>query len=212
MLTRAAFSKLGDYTLKLTAGEDDLTSADTLNVRVEPAASAAHLEPVYTTKYKISSPLWKGRDKALIVNWIPHCYTMIDDLNLREGGIGNLIEAGKKLRGEPAKSHVGYPFSNAWVYNTLESMCLAQMVDPRRRRGNCRMPRRKCGPKSTNGFRLSWRLKNPTVICKPDSHLARRDRSAIRTDPGHWDPHAAAANTKATWPAISWRPPFRTTT
>ncbi len=108
VLTRAAFSKVGEYTLKLTAGEDDMTSSDTLKVRVEPAATAAHLEPVYTTKYKISSQLWKGRDKALIVNWIPHCYTMVDDLNLREGGIANLVEAGKKLRGEPAKPHVGY--------------------------------------------------------------------------------------------------------
>ena len=130
VLTRAAFSKVGEYALKLTAGEDDMTSSDTLKVRVEPAATAAHLEPVYTTKYKISSQLWKGRDKALIVNWIPHCYTMVDDPNLREGGISNLVEAGKKLRGEPAKYHVGYPFSNAWIYNTLESMCLAQMLDP----------------------------------------------------------------------------------
>ena len=63
VLTRAAFSKLGDYTLKLTAGENDLESSDTLHVRVEPAASAAHLEPVYTTTYKISSPLWKGAKK-----------------------------------------------------------------------------------------------------------------------------------------------------
>ena len=99
-------------------------------MKVEPAAQAAHLEPVYTKEYKITSPLWTNRAKALIVNWIPHCYTMIDDPNLREGGIANLVEAGKKLRGEPAKLHVGYPFSNAWIYNTLESMCIAQMVDP----------------------------------------------------------------------------------
>ncbi len=129
-LTRAAFSAVGDYTLKFTAGAGDLSAADTLHVRVEPAASAAHLEPVYTMPYKISGPLWTGRARALIVNWIPHCYTEIDKLDLPQGGIGNLIEAGKKLRGEPAKPHVGYPFSNAWVYNTLESMCIAQMVDP----------------------------------------------------------------------------------
>src|SRR5262249_20875856 len=53
--TRAAFSTQGQYTLKLTAGLNDLSSSDSLRVRVEPAASAAHLEPVYTSKYKISS-------------------------------------------------------------------------------------------------------------------------------------------------------------
>jgi DUF1680 family protein len=101
-----------------------------LQVRVEPAAASAHLEPVYTTPYKISSPLWKSRAKALIVNWIPHCYLQISRLDLPQGGIGNLIEAGKKLAGQPAKPHVGYPFSNAWIYNTLESMCIAQTIDP----------------------------------------------------------------------------------
>lgn len=129
LVTRAAFSAEGQYTLRLTAGLNDLSSSDTLSVRVEPAAAAAHLEPVYTSKYKISSPLWSGRAKSLIVNWIPHCIAQIDRLDLPQGGIGNLIEAGKKLRGEPAKPHVGYPFSNAWVYNTLESMCIAEMVD-----------------------------------------------------------------------------------
>jgi DUF1680 family protein len=129
-LTRASFSSVGDYTLELSSALDGETSSDTLHVQVVPAASADHLEPVYTLEYKISSPLWKSRMKSIIVNWIPHCYTEIDKLDLPQGGIGNLIEAGKKLRGEPAKPHVGYPFSNAWVYNTLESMCLAQMVDP----------------------------------------------------------------------------------
>jgi DUF1680 family protein len=129
-ITTAMFSAPGDYVLKLTAGEDDLAASDTLKVHVFDRASAAHLEPVYTLQYKVSSPLWKSRLKSQIVSWIPHCYTEVDRLDLREGGIGNLIEAGKKLRGEPAKPHVGFPFSNAWIYNTLESMCLAQMVDP----------------------------------------------------------------------------------
>ncbi len=129
-VTTATFSALGDYRLKLSAGSDALSSSDTLQVRVEPPAASAHLEPVYTLRYKIDSPLWSKRAKALIVNWIPHCYTEISKLDLPQGGIGNLIEAGKKLRGESAKYHVGYPFSNAWVYNILESMCLAQMVDP----------------------------------------------------------------------------------
>jgi len=37
----------------------------------------------------------------------------------------NLFDAGK-----PHGSHRGYVFSNAWVYNTIESICVALMVDP----------------------------------------------------------------------------------
>ncbi len=36
----------------------------------------------------------------------------------------------KKLAGEPHGYHKGYVFSNAWVLNTVEAMCLALMVDP----------------------------------------------------------------------------------
>ena len=187
MLTRAAFSKVGDYTLMLTAGEGELAGSDTLKVRVEPAATTAHLEPVYTLKYKISSPLWKSRDKALIVNWIPHCYTMIDDLNLREGGIANLIEAGKKLRGEPAKYHVGYPFSNAWIYNTLESMCLAQMLDPE---GDAEIA------KAQETMRAKIDEWIPIILAaqEPDGYLQSRFTLGTSQDqrfggpPAHWEP------------------------
>jgi hypothetical protein len=39
------------------------------------------------------------------------------------------VQAGNKLAGKDAK-HVGAPFANAWVYNTLEAMCLALLLDP----------------------------------------------------------------------------------
>jgi DUF1680 family protein len=128
--TTAMFSKLGDYVLKLTAGDPPLTASATLAVKVVSPPPADRLDVVYTKKYKIDSPLWNGRAKALIVNWIPHCIDKINDPNLREGGINNFIEAARKLRGEPAAFHVGYPFSNAWVHQTVESMCIALMVDP----------------------------------------------------------------------------------
>ncbi len=47
----------------------------------------------------------------------------------REGGIENFVQAGKKLAGQPAK-HTGPVFANTWVYNTVESMCVALLVDP----------------------------------------------------------------------------------
>ncbi len=210
-MTTATFSALGDYRLKLSAGFDDLSSSDTLHVRVEPAASSAHLEPVYTFRYKINSPLWSNRAKALIVNWIPHCYTEISRLDLPQGGIGNLIEAGNKLRGEPAKYHIGYPFSNAWVYNTLESMCIAQMVDPQ-------------GDTDISKAQESMRAKIdewiPMILAaqEPDGYLqtrftlgtANRQGNPIPIPP-HWDPRGAA-NMKVTWRATFLKRPFLTTT
>jgi DUF1680 family protein len=129
-VTTATFSTPGHYVLKLTASEGALSSSSTVNVKVETPPPSSHLELIDTRAYKINSPLWNHRAKALIVNWIPHCYNKISDPNLREGGINNLIEAGKKLRGEESRAHIGYPFSNAWIYNTLESVCVALMVDP----------------------------------------------------------------------------------
>ena len=187
-VTTATFSALGNYRLKLSAATNGLSSSDTLRVRVEPAASSAHLEPVYTLQYKINSPLWSKRAKALIVNWIPHCYTEISRLDLPQGGIGNLIEAGKKLRGEPAKYHVGYPFSNAWVYNTLESMCIAQMVDPQ---GDADII------KAQETMRAKIDEWIPIILAaqEPDGYLqtrftlgtANRQGNPIPTPP-HWDP------------------------
>ncbi|MGA2232620.1 MAG: hypothetical protein ABSH22_17115, partial [Tepidisphaeraceae bacterium] len=111
--TTATFSTTGEYTLRLatevtspntssTTSADDLTASDTLHVRVESPAPTGHLDPVYTTPYTIDSPLWNDRVKALIVNWIPHCVAELSDLNLREGGINNFIQAANKLNGRPA--------------------------------------------------------------------------------------------------------------
>ncbi|MFH0991350.1 MAG: beta-L-arabinofuranosidase domain-containing protein [bacterium] len=87
--------------------------------------------PVTFSHYTINSQFWNDRIKNTIVNWIPHCYTMLDDTSLKEGGMNNIIEAGKKLKGLPAGRHRGYVFSNAYVFNTLEAMCYALMVDPK---------------------------------------------------------------------------------
>ncbi len=126
----ARFSAVGDYVLKLMADDGELKGASELRVTVTPVPAATHLNPVWTTPYKINSPLWNKRAKALIVNWIPHCIAMIEDPNTREGGIENFAQAGKKLAGQKDAKHVGAVFANTWVYNTVESMCVALMVDP----------------------------------------------------------------------------------
>jgi uncharacterized protein len=130
-VTTATFSAPGDYVLKLTAGKGALSASSTLRVQVENPPPAQRLDVVYTKNYRLDSPLWNARAKALIVNWIPHCIEMINRTNLTEGqgGIDNFIEAAKALRGEPHGPHQGYVFANAWVHQTVESMCLALMVD-----------------------------------------------------------------------------------
>ena len=133
-VTTATFSAPGDYVLKLTgSGQGDQT-ASTLHVHAEPAPPRERLDVVYTKKYAIDSPLWNTRAKTLIVDWIPHCiaYCERTDIapNQGDGGLDNFLEAGKANRGEPHARHKGYVFSNAWVHQTVESMCIALMVDP----------------------------------------------------------------------------------
>ena len=129
-VTTATFSEAGDYVLRLTAGKGPLSASSELAVRVGAPPPATHLNLIDTKHYTIDSPLWNSRAKALIVNWIPHCIDKISDPNLREGGINNFIDAANKLAGKPHGRHRGYVFSNAWVYNTIESICVALMVDP----------------------------------------------------------------------------------
>jgi len=130
--TRASFSIPGDYVLKLTASGDRERATSTVKVHAEAGPPKDRLDVVYTTKYAIDSPLWSARAKTLIVDWIPHCieYCERTDLTQGEGGLDNFIEAGKALRGEPHARHKGYVFANAWVHQTVESMCIALMVDP----------------------------------------------------------------------------------
>jgi len=132
MNTTATFSAPGDYVLAMTATEGDLASSSTLKVTVSQPPPEERLDVVYTKRYRINSPLWSERAKAIIVNWIPWCIDQInrDTLTLGPGGLDNFIEAGKALRGEQHGHHKGYVFSNAWVYQTIESMSIALMIDP----------------------------------------------------------------------------------
>jgi DUF1680 family protein len=131
--TTATFSTPGEYKLKLTAYGDKTQAASTLNVHAEAAPPKERLSVAYTKRYGIDSPLWNARAKALIASWIPHCIACCERTDLREGqgGIDNFVEAGKALRGEPHGRHRGYVFSNAWVHQTVEAMCIALMVDPK---------------------------------------------------------------------------------
>jgi DUF1680 family protein len=132
-VTTATFSQPGDYLLALEVSGSK-SAAPSIGVHVEPAPPSERLNVVYTRKYSVDGQLWKARTKALIVNWIPHCIAMCERTDIPamrgDGGIDNFIEAGKANRGEPHAGHKGYVFSNAWVHQTVESMCIALMVDP----------------------------------------------------------------------------------
>ena len=132
LITTATFATPGAYVVKLTVDNGQATSSSILNVLVEPPPPTKQLDAVYTKTFKINSPLWNARAKALMVSWIPHCVDQINrtDLTQGPGGIDNFIEAGKALRGEPHGAHKGYVFSNAWVHQTVESMSIALMIDP----------------------------------------------------------------------------------
>ena len=131
-VTTATFAAPGEYVLKLTAEGGGSQSSSVLHVSVDTPPPAKQLEPVYARRFQINSKLWNARAKALIVSWIPHCIDVIsrNDVRLGPGGIDNFIEAGKKLRGEPAGLHKGFVFSNAWVHQTVEAMSIALMMDP----------------------------------------------------------------------------------
>jgi len=132
LITTASFTALGEYILSITAEEGDLSSISELRVKVTPPPPAERLDVVYTKRYRIDSPLWNARARAMMVSWIPWCISQIEraDLTLGEGGLDNFLEAGKALRGQPHGKHKGYVFSNAWVHQTIESMSIALMIDP----------------------------------------------------------------------------------
>ena len=128
--TDAIFGAPGDYLVRITARQGSEAAFADVHITVRDSKPLAGQSEVLTRHYELTSPLWKARTKALIVNWIPHCIAEIDRPNLKEGGIQNFVEAGKKNTGHPSRPHVGYPFSNAWVLNTIEAMCVALARDP----------------------------------------------------------------------------------
>jgi hypothetical protein len=132
-VTTATFSAPGAYVLKLTVDNGQSTVASTLNVDVALPPPSSHLDPVQTKAFRVDSPLWTSRVKALIVTWIPHCVDEINRTDLQQGpgGIDNFVEAAKALAGQPHAPHKGYVFSNAWVHQTVEAMSIALMIDPR---------------------------------------------------------------------------------
>ena len=185
--TSATFSAPGEYALRFTYTLRGLPATDTLAVHVSDESPVKNLRSVYAASYAVTSPFWHDRLKALVVNWIPHCVAENEKPDLKEGGLNNLIEAGKKLRGEPAAPHRGYPFANAWVLNTAESMCVALTLDPA---GDADIANRQAE------FRATLERWIPIVLAaqEPDGYFQTRftlgtpAERAAGHHARHWDP------------------------
>ena len=183
-VTTATFSKAGDYILKLTGDDGDLQTSQTLVVKAAEPPPTDRLDVVYTKNYSIDSPLWNARAKALITHWIPHCIDQINSTNLTQGpgGIDNFIEAAKALRGEPHGAHKGFVFANAWVHQTVESMCIALMIDPK---GDPEIIKAQDKMKAT----LEDWIPKILAAQEPDGYLQTAYTLANRSRwPEHWDP------------------------
>jgi uncharacterized protein len=184
-VTTASFSTPGDYQLSLEASGSKAAPRP-INVHVEPAPPADRLDVVYTRKYSIDSKLWNQRAKSLIVDWIPHCIRMCERTDIApmrgDGGLDNFVEAAKALRGESHGKHKGYVFSNAWVHQTVESMCIALMVDPQ---GDAEIVR------AHELMRATLERWIPIVLAAqmPDGYLQTAYTLADRKDwPERWSP------------------------
>jgi DUF1680 family protein len=96
---------------------------------VSAAAAADTLEPVRFQTIKING-FWKQQAKLQTEKWIPHCVRQME-----KGGEGqellNLVATGEVLAGKPPSvAFRGCPWSDAYIYNTVEAICLALEVDP----------------------------------------------------------------------------------
>lgn len=85
--------------------------------------------PVAVADAKIGG-FWHDNVRRLVCRWIPHCIK-----ELEAGGRGeeflNLVATGETLAGkEPSVKFKGQPWSDAYVYNTIEAICLALEIDP----------------------------------------------------------------------------------
>lgn len=109
----------------VVAGLAWVGTTETELAATEPAGDV--LTPVYFQRIQIDG-FWKDHFKRLTEKWIPHCVRQME-----EGGEGqellNLVNTAKVLKGEPTGKFTGTPWADAYVYNTIETICLALAID-----------------------------------------------------------------------------------
>jgi DUF1680 family protein len=86
------------------------------------------LIPVYFQTIEVDG-FWKKQMKKLVEEWLPHCIEQME-----EGGRGeelmNLVYTSKALQDQEHGEYTGRVFSDAYVYNVIEAICLALTIDP----------------------------------------------------------------------------------
>ena len=212
LITTATFSTPGAYVLRLTADNGQSKDSSTLNVSVETPPPAKQLDAVYTKNFKINSPLWNARAKALMVSWIPHCIDQINrtDLTQGPGGIDNFVEAGKSAARRAARraqglrvlQRLGAPDGGGDEHRADDR--------PAGRSGDhqgAREDARHAGRLDSQdpGRAGARRLSADRV------HAAARGRARQRSIPARSRTGNGAAITKATPRATSWNRPSTTT-
>ena len=85
-----------------------------------------NLKPVYFNDFKVTG-FWKTQYKRQITQWIMHC---VNTLDADEEGIPQFVQAERALNGQSHTGKTGLVFSDAYVHNTVEAMCLALTIDP----------------------------------------------------------------------------------
>ena len=97
--------------------------------QAEAAAGDTVVEPVVMQNAKVAG-FWHDQYRRLVCQWIPHCIRQMES-----GGAGeellNLVATGEVLAGKtPSVKFKGCPWSDAYVYNTMEAISLALEIDP----------------------------------------------------------------------------------
>ncbi|MEJ5171247.1 MAG: beta-L-arabinofuranosidase domain-containing protein, partial [Fimbriimonadales bacterium] len=127
--TSATFDRPGVHVLRLTADDGEEAASDTVRVRVVPAPSGPWLQRVKAASWSVGGPFWGPRFRAIVTKWIPYLIAKLEDPALPEGGLWNFDQAAKRLKGLSHGPHRGYPFADAYAYDTLEAMSLALFLD-----------------------------------------------------------------------------------
>ena len=136
-VTTVRFSRAGEYVLELSARSQSLSGSATVRIAAELPPEQAHLSIVEPRPFKLTSPFWRDRLRTHIVSWIPHVAAVLDDPKTPQYGMNLFDEAAKKLAGKPARPyyrdqpawHVDEIAQEAAIYNTIEAMSLALLVD-----------------------------------------------------------------------------------
>ena len=89
----------------------------------------AVVEPIVMQGAKVDG-FWHDKYRLVICQWIPHCIRQMES-----GGAGeellNLVATGEVLAGKtPSVKFKGCPWSDAYVYNTMEAISLALEIAP----------------------------------------------------------------------------------